>query len=112
MKETLRVFPVGTIILLVVVGVLYAAMLVTVRTSAIGDAAFGAAVAWFFYTVALWLVLTILLLVSAGVGRMPRKAASSLILLQPLAAAALIVSGDFYSRHPHLPRWSRRCCRY
>jgi hypothetical protein len=103
MKETLRVFPVGTIVLLVVAGVLYVAMLMTVRTSANGDAAFGAAVAWFFYTVGLWLALTILLLVGAGVGRMPRKAASSLILLQPLAAAALIVSGDFYSRHRHLP---------
>jgi hypothetical protein len=94
--------PGRAIILLVVAGVLYVAMLMTVRTSANGDAAFGAAVAWFFYTAALWLALTILLLVGAGEGRMPRKAASSLILLQPLAAAALIVSGDFYSRHRHL----------
>jgi hypothetical protein len=103
MKETLRVFPLGTIILLLVAGLLYVVMLMTVRTSANGDAAFGAAVAWFFCTAALWLALTILLLVGGGMGRMPRKAAGSLILLQPLAGAALIVSGDFYSRHLELP---------
>ncbi|HYM72016.1 MAG TPA: hypothetical protein VET89_03470 [Stellaceae bacterium] len=98
-----RTVPIGTIALLVVAGVLYVGMLSTLRSSASGDAVVGAAMEWLFFTALLWVVLTILLLVGGLMGRMPRLAAGAAIVLQPLAGAALLVSGDFYSRHRNLP---------
>jgi hypothetical protein len=61
----------------------------------------GDAIAWLFFTAGLWIALTIALVAAAVAGTMLRPALW--VLLQPLAGAALVVSGDFYSRHRSLP---------
>ena len=64
----------GTIILIVLAAALYVAMLSTVSFSAGGgDAAMGAAIASFMFTVALWIVLALLITVAAVMGEMPRR---------------------------------------
>jgi hypothetical protein len=65
---------VGTIILIVFAVALYAAMLSTVSFSAGGgEAGMGEALASFFFTVALWIVLALLVGAAAIMGEMPRR---------------------------------------
>ena len=92
-----RAWPVGTIVLLAIAGCFYLAMLLNIRTSAGGDAVVGEAIAWLFFTFCLWLALSVALVAGAVAGSMPWP--FLWVVLQPLAGAALIVSGDFYSRH-------------
>ena len=98
-----QTFPVGTFAILALAGICYVGMLASIRPSASGEAVVGAALFWLFLTAALWLLLTVLLIVGGMMGRMPRAAGWALVVLQPLIGAALIVSGDFYSRHRQLP---------
>jgi hypothetical protein len=93
--------PIGTVVLLAIAAGFYVAMLLNMRTSATGDRVVGDAIAWLFFTAGLWIALTIALVAGAVAGRIPRPALW--LLLQPLAGASLVVSGDFYSRHRDLP---------
>ena len=93
--------PIGTIVLLAIAGCFYVVMLLNIRSSSSGDAAVGDAITWLFFTAGLWIALTIALLAGGVAGTMPRPALW--LLLQPLAGAALVVSGDFYTRHRSLP---------
>jgi hypothetical protein len=95
------VLPVGTIVSLAIAACFYVAMLLNIRSSSSGDAVVGDAIAWLFFTAGLWITLTIALVTGGVAGTMPRPAVW--VLLQPLAGAALVVSGDFYSRHRGLP---------
>lgn len=98
--EPQRFFPFGTVLLLVVAGVLYVAMLGTISfSSGGGDAAFGRAMASFFATAGLWIAL-ILLLIAAGIsGEMPRWAVFIAVFLVPLSGVAATVAIDMCSRH-------------
>jgi hypothetical protein len=96
-----RFLPIGTIGLLAIAGCFYVAMLLNIRSTSSGDAVVGDAIAWLFFTAGLWVTLTVALAVGAVVGTMPRPALW--VVLQPLVGAALVVSGDFYSRHRNLP---------
>jgi hypothetical protein len=89
--------------LLVLAGFLYVEMLLNVRPSATGDAVVGEAIGWLFITTGLWIVLSVMLIVGRVMGRMPPRFGWLLIFLQPLALAALLVGGDFYSRRRNLP---------
>ena len=93
--------PIGTIVLLAIAAGFYVAMLLNIRSSSSGDRVVGDAIAWLFFTAGLWIALTIALVAGGVAGTMPRPALW--VLLQPLAGAALVVSGDFYSRHRSLP---------
>jgi hypothetical protein len=93
--------PIGTIVLLAIAGCFYVVMLLNIRSSSSGDAVVGDAIAWLFFTASLWIMLTIALVAGGVAGTMLRPAVW--VLLQPLAGAALVVSGDFYSRHRTLP---------
>jgi hypothetical protein len=91
---------VGTIILMVLASLLYVAMLSTVSFSAGGgDAAMGEAIASFFLTVALWIVLALLVAVAAIMGEMPRWIVVISALLVPLAGVTTFVAIDACSRH-------------
>jgi hypothetical protein len=96
-----RAVPIGTIALLAIAACFYVAMLLNIRSSSSGDAVVGDAIAWLFFTAGLWIALTIALVAGGVAGTMPRPALW--LLLQPLTGAALVVSGDFYSRHRNLP---------
>ena len=90
----------GTIILMVLASALYVAMLSTVSFSAGGgDAAMGEAIASFFLTVALWIVLALLVGAAAIMGEMPRRIAVISALLVPLAGVTTFVAIDACSRH-------------
>jgi hypothetical protein len=88
-------------VLLAIAACFYVAMLLNIRSSSRGDAVVGDAIAWLFFTAGLWIALTIALVAGGVAGTMARPALW--VLLQPLAGAALVVSGDFYSRHRSLP---------
>jgi hypothetical protein len=91
---------VGTIILIVLASALYVAMLSTVSFSAGGgDAAMGAAIASFMFTVALWLVLALLIAAAAIMGEMPRRIVVISALLVPLAGVTTFAAIDACSRH-------------
>ena len=90
----------GTIILIVLAAALYVAMLSTVSFSAGGgDAAMGKALASFFFTVALWIVLALLVAVAAIMGAMPRRIVVISALMLPLAGVTTFVAIDACSRH-------------
>ena len=96
-----RALPIGTIVSLAIAGCFYVGMLLNIRSSSSGDAVVGEAIAWLFFTAGLWIALTVALAAGGVAGAMSRPALW--IVLQPLAGAALVVSGDFYSRHCSLP---------
>jgi len=98
-----RGFPIGTIALLGIAGFFYIHMLLNLRSFHGGEGGLGDAIAWFMFTAALWGTLTILLIVGGVMGSMPRPMRWALLALQPLAGAAIFVSGDFYSRRIDLP---------
>ena len=93
--------PIGTIVSLAIAAGFYVAMLLNIRSSSSGDAVVGDAIAWLFFAAGLWIALTIALVAGGVAGTMPRPV--PWVFLQPLAGAALVVSGDFYSRHRGLP---------
>jgi hypothetical protein len=99
--DTGATIPIGMIVLLATAGCFYVAMLLNMRSSSTGEAVVGNAVGWLFFTAGLWIALTAALVAGGAAGTMPRPALW--IVLQPLAGAALLVSGDFYSRHRSLP---------
>ena len=101
MRRSGGALPIGTIVLLAIAACFYVAMLLNIRSSSSGDRVVGDAIAWLFFTAGLWIALTIALVAGGVAGTMPRPALW--VLLQPLAGAALVVSGDFYSRHRSLP---------
>jgi hypothetical protein len=91
---------VGTIVLMVLASVLYVAMLTTVSFSAGGgDAAMGEALASFFLTVALWMVLALLVGAAAIMGEIPRWIVVVSAFLVPLAGVTTFVAIDMCSRH-------------
>ena len=95
-----RPVPIGTIVLMALAAVLYIAMLSTVSFSAGGgDAAMGQALASFFFTVALWIVLALLVAAAAIMGEIPRGIVVASALLVPLAGATTFVAIDMCSRH-------------
>lgn len=92
--------PFGTIVLMALAAVLYMAMLSTVSFSAGGgDAAMGQALAGFFFTVALWIVLALLVANAAIMGEIPRGIVVVSALLVPLAGVTTFVAIDMCSRH-------------
>jgi hypothetical protein len=92
--------PVGTIVLLVLAAVLYAAMLGCIVEAPNADALGQAIVLLYaaFLGVVLWLVLAALLLTAVARGRMPLWATLAMVVLWPLAAVAVFMAGDAYSR--------------
>jgi len=85
---------------MVLAAVFYAAMLSTVSFSAGGgDAAMGAALASFFFTVALWIGLALLVGVVAIMGDVARRIAIISAMLVPLAGVTTFVAIDMCSRH-------------
>jgi hypothetical protein len=85
---------------MVLASVLYVAMLTTVSFSAGGgDAAMGEAIASFFLTVALWIVLALLVFAVAIMGEIPRWVVVVSALLVPLAGVTTFVAIDMCSRH-------------
>lgn len=95
-----QAFPLGTILLLAVVAVLYVAMLGTITFSAGGgDAAFGRAMASVFATTGLWIALVVLLVAAGVSGEMPRWAIFVAVFLVPFSGAATFAAIDMCSRH-------------
>jgi hypothetical protein len=91
---------VGTIILMVLASVLYVAMLTTVSFSAGGgEAGMGQALASFFLTVALWIVLALLVGAAAIMGGIPRSIVVVSAFLVLLAGVTTFVAIDMCSRH-------------
>jgi len=85
---------------MVLASVLYVAMLTTVSFSAGGgDAAMGEAIASFFLTVALWIVLALLVFAAAIMGEIARWIVVVSALLVPLAGVTTFVAIDMCSRH-------------
>jgi hypothetical protein len=92
--------PVGTLVLLVLAALLYAAMLGCIADAPDADA-FGQAIVLLyaaFLGVVLWLVLAALLLIAVARGRMPLWATLAMVVLWPLSAVAIFMAGDAYSR--------------
>ena len=93
--------PVGTIILLVLAAVLYAAMLSCLVDAPNSDA-FGRGLALAYGAIlgtALWLVLAVLLIIAAVKGRMPLWAiARRWSVLVPLSCVVMWFAGDAYAR--------------
>jgi hypothetical protein len=92
--------PVGTIVLLSLAAVLYAAMMSCLADAPGGDAfGRGLALAYAaFIGAVLWLVLAALLIVAAMKGRMPVWAAVGLVVLLPLSCVAVWMAGDAVGR--------------
>jgi len=94
-----RAFPFGTILLLVIAGALYVAMLSTISFSAGGgDAAFGRAMASLFATTGLWIALVLLLIAAGVMGEMPSWAVFVALFLVPFSGAATFAAIDMCSR--------------
>jgi hypothetical protein len=92
--------PVGSIVLLVVAAVLYAAMLSCLVDAPNSDA-FGRGLALAYGAIlgkALWIVLAVLLIVAAVRGRMPVWAILGLTVLVPLSCIVMWFAGDAYAR--------------
>jgi hypothetical protein len=92
--------PVGSIILLIVAGFLYLAMVGSLTGMNETDAA-GRGMAMGFgaiFGAALWLVLALLLLIAAINGAMPTMGKIGAVVLLPLSAVAASVSADLYSQ--------------
>jgi hypothetical protein len=92
--------PVGTIVLLSLAAVLYAAMMSCLADAPGGDAfGRGLALAYAaFIGAVLWLALAALLIVAAVKGRMPVWAAVGLVVLLPLSCVAVWMAGDAVGR--------------
>ena len=91
--------PVGSIVLLALAAVLYAAMLSCLLDATNGDA-FGRALALAYGAIlgtALWIVLAVLLTVAAVRGRMPVWAIIGLAVLVPLSCVVMWFAGDAYA---------------
>jgi hypothetical protein len=92
--------PVGTIVLLVLAALLYAAMLGCLAEATNADA-FGKAIVQLYAAFlggVLWLVLAGLLLIAVARGRMPLWATLVMVVLWPLSGVAVFMAGDAYSR--------------
>jgi hypothetical protein len=92
--------PVGSILLLVLAAVLYAAMLSCFVDAPDSDA-FGRGLALAYGAIlgtALWIVLAVLLTVAAVNGRMPVWAILALVVLVPLSCVVMWFAGDAYAR--------------
>ena len=92
--------PVGTIVLLSVAVVLYAAMMGCLA-DAPGSDAFGRGLALAYAAIlgaALWVVLAALLIVAGAQGRMPVWAAIGAVILLPLSCVAVWMAGDAVGR--------------
>lgn len=77
----------------------YVAMLSTISFSAGGgDAILGQAIAGFVFAVALWIMLALLITISAVMGEMPRRIVIISALLVPLAGITTVVAIDACSR--------------
>jgi hypothetical protein len=88
------------ILLLAVAIALYGALLANAGVPAGGgEEAISQAYAGFFLTLWLWIVLALLLVFGAIIGRMPAWAAISLLLLHPISGIAAFVALDAASRH-------------
>jgi hypothetical protein len=99
--------PVGTIVLLVLAAVLYAAMLGSLAEAPNADA-FGKAIVQLyaaFLAGVLWLVLAALLLIAVARGRMPLWATLAMVVLWPLSAVAVWMASDAYSRGDSSAIW-------
>lgn len=92
--------PVGTIVLLSLAAVLYAAMMSCLADAPGGDA-FGRGLALAYAAIlgaVLWFVLAAALVVAAVKGRMPVWAAIGLVVLLPLSCIAVWTAGDAVGR--------------
>jgi hypothetical protein len=85
---------------MVLAAALYVAMLTTVSFSAGGgEAAMGQALQSFFFTVALWIVLALLVAAAAIMGEITRWIVVISALLVPLAGVTTFVAINMCSRH-------------
>jgi hypothetical protein len=99
--------PVGTIILLVLAAVLYAAMMSCLIDAPNSDA-FGRGLALAYGAIlgtALWIVLAVLLIIAAVNGRMPVWAMLGLVVLVPLSCIVMWFAGDAYGRGDSSAIW-------
>src|SRR2546423_14289026 len=95
-----RSIPFGTVLLLVVSGIFYVAMLGSISFSTgVGDASFGQALASLFFTAGLWIALAVLLIAAGVMGELPRWVAFAAVFLLPLAGVATFTAIDMCSRH-------------
>jgi hypothetical protein len=93
--------PVGAILVFVVAALLYMATMASVSDLHDSDAA-GRGLASAFgaiFGIALWLALAVLLLIAAIRGRMPRWAATSMLVLYPLGGVASFAAAALYGAH-------------
>src|SRR5215217_7290128 len=99
--------PIGTVALLSLAAVLYAAMMSCLADAPGGDAfGRGLALAYAaFIGAVLWLVLAALLIVAAVKGRMPVWAALGLVVLLPLSCGAVWMAGDAVGRGDASALW-------
>jgi hypothetical protein len=98
--QTRRAVPIGTLILFALAAVLYVAMLANVPfSSGGGEDAFSQAIASFYTVFGLWIVLAVLVVVSAVAGTMPRWSGFAAFVLIPLSGIAAFVAIDMCSRH-------------
>lgn len=96
----LRGAPFGAIALLALAAALYLALVTTAAAPlAGGEEAYSQAWAALLLTFWLWVALALLLLNGALMGRMPRWAALSALLLHPLSGVAAFAAEDAASRH-------------
>lgn len=95
----LRSVPFGAVALLAVATTLYVALLANAFPVTGGEDRISQAFGAFFLTLALWLVLALLLIVSGVRGEMPRWTAYSAIVLHPLAGLAEAIALDAVSRN-------------
>ncbi|MEA2802517.1 MAG: hypothetical protein QOE49_2612 [Rhodospirillaceae bacterium] len=99
--------PVGSIILLVLAAVLYAAMMSCLVDAPNSDA-FGRGLALAYGAIlgtALWIVLAVLLIIAAVKGRMPVWAILGLVVLVPLSCIVMWFAGDAYARGDSSAIW-------
>src|SRR5216684_2101198 len=96
-----RSVPIGAVLLLAIAGVLYLAMMYSIAVpGGIGpEDSLGQAILCLFFTVLLWAVLAILLLVGGVMGEMPGRAAIAAAVLTPVSGVAAFTAIDLYSRH-------------
>jgi hypothetical protein len=99
--------PVGSIILLVLAAVLYAAMMSCLVDAPNSDA-FGRGLALAYGAIlgtALWIILAVLLIIAAVNGRMPVWAILGLVVLVPLSCIVMWFAGDAYARGDSSAIW-------
>jgi hypothetical protein len=100
-SSPLRSLPIGAVLLLAIACFLYLAMMYSIVVpGGIGpEDSLGQAILCLFFTVLLWGVLAILLLVGGVMGEMPGRAAIAAAVLTPLSGIAAFTAIDLYSRH-------------